>query len=215
MTKSGGDAVQSAYDQILALIAGGEHSTGTWLREQGLAERLGVSRTPVRQALNRLAAEGVVVLHPRRGAEVVAWSQDELDGVLTVRAQLEPLAAALAAERISAAELDTLQGLHEQMCEVVSDGRAMQRVARLNSEFHLALVRSCGNRQLVLTVEMGLRPVLIAHTFQRYSPAALQRSMSHHGELVAALRAGDPDWAGALMRAHIFAARHSGSDLSA
>lgn len=203
------DAVQAAYDAVLGLIASGVQRPGTWLREQALAESLGMSRTPVRQALGRLAAEGVVDIHPRRGAEVLEWSEEEMHGVSVVRAQVEPLAAALAAEAGNPERLESLTALHHQMCALATSRNGVEQIARLNAEFHLEIARLSGNRHLLHVVRLGLRPVMIARTLQQYRPAALARSMNHHAELIEALLANDPDWAAGVMRSHIYAARHA------
>ncbi len=115
MYTSAGDAVlspaggqqrsRSVYDALRAAILHGELAPGTALRETALAEQFHVSRTPVREAIRRLEAEGLVRVEPRRGAVVSELALDELDEIYDIRSALETLAATRAVTRISAREL--------------------------------------------------------------------------------------------------------------
>lgn len=205
-----GDAAERAYQAVLALIVNGTAEDGTWLRETALAEQIGVSRTPVRQALNRLAAEGTVELYPRRGARVVAFSAEEMDSVIDLRARFEPLAAKLAVERSTADDVARLEELAVQMEDLAARGNPdPQRMMSLNNDFHAVFIQGSGNRHLTMAIQTISRPVLVVRTFRAYSEAALGRSMGHHAELVEAARVRDGEWAEAAMRAHILAARHA------
>lgn len=204
------DAAERAYRAVLAMIVGGEAAEGTWLRETTLAEQVGVSRTPVRQALNRLAAEGAVELRPHRGAQVVSFSPEEMDSLFDLRARFEPLAARLAVDRLTPEHIEELAELAAQMESLVEAGDPdPQEMARLNNEFHAVFIREAGNRHLTIAIQTVIRPVFVARTFQTYSRHALERSMRHHAELIEAARLRDGEWAEAVMRAHILAARHA------
>lgn len=204
------DAAERAYRGVLAMIIAGEASEGSWLRETTLAEQIGVSRTPVRQALGRLAAEGAVELHPRRGAQVVSFSPEEMDSLIDLRAQFEPLAARLSVQRLTLKHVEHLERLAAQMESLVEAGKPEpQELARLNDQFHAVFIRESGNRHLTIAIESVMRPVFVARTFQTYTQHAMERSMRHHSELVEAARIGDAEWAEAIMRAHILAARHA------
>lgn len=204
------DAAERAYQAVLAMIVSGEATEGSWLRETTLAEQIGVSRTPVRQALNRLAAEGAVELHANRGAQVVSISPNEMDSLFDLRARFEPLAARLAVSRLEDEHLAELAALAGQMEALVHAGHPdPQEMARLNNDFHGIFIREAGNRHLTLAIQTVIRPVFVARTFQTYSAHALERSMRHHCELLEAARLGDGEWAEAVMRGHILAARHA------
>lgn len=204
------DSAERAYRTVLAMIINGQAAEGSWLRETALAEQIGVSRTPIRQALNRLAAEGAVDLHPRRGAQVVSFGVEEMDSLFALRAQFEPLAARLAVPRLTEEHLAELTSLAAQMEQLVAtDPSDSQEMTRLNNGFHEVFIREAGNKHLTLAIQTVSRPVFVARTFRQYSPAGLERSMRHHRELVEAARAGDGEWAEAIMRAHILAARHA------
>lgn len=201
-------AAEAAYGVIRAGILSGEFARGQRLREEELAERVGVSRTPVREALRRLDAEGLIDFTPNRGARVTAWSERELEDLYEARALLEGFGARLAAARITAEELDELAQIADKMAALAaSDPKPADELTTLNGEFHRAIANASRNSQLD-TLVRGLMDVpLIYRTFQRYSPDRMRASQFHHNELVDALRARDGEWAEAVMRAHILAAR--------
>lgn len=199
---------EGAYEQVRQLIAGGELPAGSWLREATLAERFGVSRTPIREALNRLAAEGLVEISKNKGAQVVSFTPDDVAGLYDVRAGFEPHAALLAVPRMTDDDVRELAALSARMEEVVRAGR-LDELGALNAAFHGIFVDRCGNRHFATALQSLMRPAVVAHTFRQYTPEALQRSMNHHAELVAAAEARDGEWAEAIMRTHILAARNA------
>ena len=186
-------------DTLREDILRGTLPAGSRLGEVELAERLGVSRTPVREALSRLAAEGLVELAPNRGARVASWSVDELEGVFALRSLLEPQLTALAVPHATAADLDALDELAAQMIDL--GDRDLDGLVPLNRAFHDRLVALAG------ALAAAVHSPLVARNFHAYDDVSLRRSMAHHVEIVAALRAGDPEWARAVMTAHIHNAR--------
>jgi DNA-binding GntR family transcriptional regulator len=190
-------------------ILDGELAAGARLGEADLAARLGVSRTPVREALSRLAAEGLVDLSPNRGARVASFSAEELEGIFAVRLALEPLAAARAAERAAAADVTRLQRLADEMVEVGSPGRRqrLDDLVGLNRCFHATLIALAAQPALTSALAGVVHAPVVLRNFHAYDPASLRRSLAHHEEMTAAVRAGDPDWASAVMRAHVANAR--------
>lgn len=201
-------AAEAAYGLIREGILSGELARGQRLREEELALKVGVSRTPIREALRRLDAEGLVDFTPNRGARVTAWSERELEEVYEARALLESYGARLAATRVTADELARLDELTERMERLARKGSAAaDELTVLNGEFHRAVVAAARNSQLETLVRGIMDVPLINRTFQLYSPQRLRASMFHHAELVEALRAADGEWAEAVMRAHILAAR--------
>ncbi|MBE1531972.1 GntR family transcriptional regulator [Actinomadura algeriensis] len=199
-------AADVAYDAVRRMILSGDAAAGSRLGEAELAETLGLSRTPVREALQRLGSDGLVEVLPHRGARVVEWTAADLAEIFELRSLLEPYAAARAA-RIGQDE-SVIAGLTAQCdaMEAAADARDLAELARLNSRFHAALIDASRNGRLPGMLASVVHAPLIVGTFRRYDPAELDRSMNHHRELVAAIAAGDPDWAEAVMRAHIRAA---------
>ncbi len=199
----------SAYGQVRSLIASGELASGSWLRETTLADRIGVSRTPIREALNRLAAEGLVELSRNKGAQVVSFSPDDIAGLYDVRAGFEPHAVLLSIPNLTDDDVAELASLSERMEAVVADGGDMAGLSALNAAFHGIFIERCGNRHVATALQAVMRPAVVAHTFRKYSADALRRSMQHHAELVAAAESRDGEWAEAVMRTHILAARNA------
>ncbi|WP_151724049.1 GntR family transcriptional regulator [Arthrobacter luteolus] len=198
----------SAYARLRTLITSGDIAPGARLREAALAARLGVSRTPVREALNRLAAEGIVEISRNKGAQVVSFTPEDVAGLYDVRAGFEPHAALLAVPRLTDDDVEHLAELNSRM-EAAAAAGDLAALGALNNEFHGIFVDRCGNRHFAIALQTLMRPAVVAHTFGKYSPEALRRSMLHHAELVAAARARDGEWAEAVMRTHILAARNA------
>lgn len=194
---------------VRELILRGEYVGGARLGEAELAERLGVSRTPVREALSRLAAEGLVETTPNRGSRVTAWSVDELEGVFDLRSAIEPRLTALAVARATPAEADDLDAMAHRMCAVGAPGpdQDLDTLVPLNREFHARLVAMAAAPTLATALAGAVRPPIVLRNFHAYDADSLRRSLAHHLEIVAAMRAGDPDWALSVMTAHIRNAR--------
>jgi DNA-binding GntR family transcriptional regulator len=201
-----GQAAEHAYRCIREQILSGERSGGEWLREDGLAESIGVSRTPVREALRHLAAEGLVLYQRNRGVQVQTWTMSDLNEIYGLRSVLEPYGCRLAATS-GRADLEALSAMNSDMEHAANATQPdLDRVTELNNDFHRLIIDASGNARLGDLVTSNLQVPLVRHTFSRYSRSSLQRSMAHHRELVDALRAEDPDWAESVMRSHVHAA---------
>ncbi|MEW2354136.1 GntR family transcriptional regulator [Spirillospora sp. NPDC029432] len=199
-------ATDIAYEAVRQMILSGEAGAGSRLGEAELAETLGLSRTPVREALQRLGADGLVEVLPHRGARVARWTRQDLAEIFELRALLEPYAAARAARLgQDATVLDDLRERCAAMERAAAEGD-LDLVARLNGRFHAAVIEASGNGRLPGMLTSVMHAPLILGTFHRYDAGAMARSMNHHRELVAAIAAGDPAWAESVMRAHIRAA---------
>jgi DNA-binding GntR family transcriptional regulator len=203
------DASERAYTALLTRISAGELSAGERLFEQSLARAIGVSRTPVRDALKRLAAEGMVDIHPNRGAQVVSFTPEDVAALYAMRAEFEPIAARLSVPLLSDDDVARLARLASQMEAIVEDRQDPGGLTSLNNAFHAVFVDGSGNRHLAIALQALFRPAVVTRTFRRYDERALRRSMQHHAELVEAAQARDGEWAEAVMRAHILSARHA------
>jgi DNA-binding GntR family transcriptional regulator len=203
-------AEQKAYEAIRSGIASGAFQAGMHLGAADLAERYGISRTPVREALRRLHAEGFVEFFANRGAYVSNWSQADIEEVFALRTVLEGHAAELSAARLRPGEIQRLAQLADAMEALASDGpgRDLQKLAETNGEFHRIIISAAANRRLAAMISGLVEMALVARTFGFYSEDDLARSMTHHRELIAAFSARDPTWAGSVMRSHIRAAHH-------
>lgn len=199
------------YEILRKAILEGEYLPATRLTAESVAQQHGVSRTPVRDVLWRLHAEGLVDIIPNQGAFVAAPSASDMIESYGLRAILEAQAAELAAKRMTLVQLDELRRLTGRMEEAAATGGAdrLIHLASDNDQFHKSIARAAGNHRLALSIAALAEVPSALKTFTRYSPDQLQRSMSHHRELVSALGERDPAWARAVMEAHIFAARAS------
>lgn len=201
-------ASERAYRWIRSRIASGDHPVGGHLKEEELAEAIGVSRTPVREALQKLAAEGIVEFVPHRGAYVATWSATDIEEIFDLRARLESYGARRAASGVSSEQIVRLRSLANQMDAAARtrSANAADLVAELNNEFHQIIVEAAHSDRLAPLVTGLIQVALVHRTFRRYSPRHLARSLAHHHELVDALEARDPDWAESVMRSHVRAA---------
>ncbi|MFE3448987.1 GntR family transcriptional regulator [Nonomuraea sp. NPDC059194] len=195
-------------DDLRNLILGGQYAPGSRLGEVELAEMLGVSRTPVREALRRLQAEGLVEVVANRGARVVEYPGEDLETIFELRARIEGLAARQAA---AAATPEDAAHLHQVAVSIRdhAERRDLDEVYRLNAEFHQALVRLGGSTVLAQSISSLIHSPVLLRTYSSFDDEAMRRSVNHHIEIAAAVHAGDPDWAEAVMRAHLFSARAS------
>ncbi|WP_276957450.1 GntR family transcriptional regulator [Ferrimicrobium acidiphilum] len=204
-----GDIGTDVYNQLREQLVAGEIMAGQLLREESLAERFGVSRTPIREALRRLQVEGFIEIAPHRGARVLGWRAEDIGEVFALRGVLEPHAARQAALRLSDDDLVVARKLADGMERFAADrpDGFEDQIASLNNQFHALIVSGSGNYRLSEQVQSIMELARVRATFQRYSTHELDRSMSHHRELLDALAARDPDWAESVMKCHIIAAR--------
>lgn len=194
------------YRTIRREILAGERAGGQWLREGEVAAAIGVSRTPVREALRRLAAEGLVRHEPNRGVQVEAWGAEDLDEIFGLRSVLEPWGCGLAAVA-GEVDLDELDDLASRMdAEARRDPLVLDTMTELNNRFHRLILEASGNSRLVGLVSSVVEVPLVWRTFSHYSAESMRRSLAHHHEIVAALRSRDATWAESVMRSHVHAA---------
>lgn len=202
-------AVDRSYREIKIAILNGSYPRGIHLKEEELAERIGVSRTPIREALRRLDADGLVQFVPHQGAFVSVWGERDLDEIFRLRVLLEGYAVELAARNIGPVQLAELERLAEQMEETLrqAPSHARMLIGELNGHFHRSIIEAAESRRIETILGGILELPLAFKTFQRFSRSQLERGMGHHRELIAALAAADPIWAGSIMRAHLQAGR--------
>jgi DNA-binding GntR family transcriptional regulator len=202
-------AVDRVYARLRQGILDGTYAQGTRLGEVDLADALGVSRTPVREALRRLGSEGLLSTLPNKGARVRTWTANELSDIFYLRALLEGHAAARAASRVTDADIRHMNDLVTRMEGATEDGVApdIDLITELNGAFHGAIVTASGNSLLPELMKSLIHVPVVSRTYRLYSPARMRQSMRQHREVLDALGAGDPGWAEAIMRVHILSAR--------
>lgn len=208
-----GHASEKAYQWIKKKILGKSWPDGAALKESDLSEEIGVSRTPVREALRRLTQEGLVETIPNQGSRLQRWDGADLNEIFGLRVVLESYAAQLAATRITTKELIKLRDLCERMDRLVNAGietaKAKQQLTRLNERFHEAVLQAAHSPRLAALATQVISLPLLYRTFDIYDHSEILRSMAHHKELLDAFSARDPVWAESIMRAHLSAGHRS------
>jgi len=204
-------AAQQAYNTLRAEIIEGVHPPGARVTEQEVAISAGVSRTPVREALRRLEAEGLLRFVPHQGAFVTSWSDQDAEDIFELRAMLESYTARLAANKATAEDVGHLRQLAENQCREAADRSPgyLERIADLNSRFHRRLEKTAASTRLQATLATLSSAPLVLQTFRDYDGDDLNRSAHHHLEIVDAIEAHDGDWAASVMHSHIMAARRA------
>jgi len=201
-------------DEIEELIAFGKLPPGKHLDETELAEHFGVSRTPVREALNQLASAGLIEIRPRRGAVVAELGPQQLVEMFEVMAELEGMCGRLAARRLSAEEQQALQAVHER-CKAVRDGGDPDLYYQLNDEFHGVIYAGSHNAFLIeqaWNLRRRLRPY---RRLQLRVRGRIPNSFDEHEAIVAAIVSGDGELANTLLRAHVIVQGQRFADLIA
>jgi DNA-binding GntR family transcriptional regulator len=202
-------ATDVAYGSIRHGLIAGRWSAGSHLRETELADELGISRTPVREALRRLASEQMVVFEPHLGARVPGWSEQDLSEIFALRVELESYAAGEAARHATPQHVAELRQLARDM-EQAAFGLPQPDyvgITEANDRFHRLIVTASGNRRLMSLVSTLIELPLVIRTFSRFDAKAMARSVQHHYDIADAIADRNADWAIAVMRAHIHAGR--------
>ena len=176
-----------------------ELEPGSWIDEMKMAEAFGISRTPLREALKVLAAEGLVTMKVRRGAYVTEVSEKDLRDVYHLLSLLESDAAATVAEQATAAQLEQLQLLHQELEAAVADA---DQFFRVNEAFHMQLLALCDNRFLSQVVT-DLRKVMKLNRHQSlFKRGRIEDSLQEHAAIVQALAQRNPATARQAMHTH-------------
>jgi DNA-binding GntR family transcriptional regulator len=186
---------------IAQWIIKGELSAGQKLTEQEIAERLGVSRGPVREALRALADAGLLQIEQNRGAFVRKVDLKEAIEIHDVYSALEELAARSAARRLSGAQVEELKSLVESM-DAAAEAEDLDRYYALNLSFHQRLVEGSGNRRLLSFYNRLLNELHLFRRFGLMQRGQMQSSNHEHRQIVEKIAAGAPEEAAEAMRRH-------------
>lgn len=197
---------EQVYRILRQAILKGRLEGGRRLVQEALAQELGTSRIPVRDALRRLHQEGLVHMDERGGYWVTTWGPEEVEELYSLRLLLEPEAVRLACPRLGKGDLKELEDLQVRMEGAAKEGEIDEYVA-LNRSFHLFLYEVAGRRRLlqfIQTLWSGLPPLTPLSV-----PGQLTRSNQEHRALLEALRRRDAEGAAKVLQVHIFHAREA------
>ncbi|MWJ27026.1 FCD domain-containing protein [Halomonas sp. ZH2S] len=195
---------ERVYQTLRRQLMVNHYEPGTHLREEVVAEELGVSRTPVRNAFQRLISEGLLSQGKSRGATVTGWQKSDTEDIFKLRILLESHAAALAACHITATQLDTIIAANVRMRKAI-DGKSNDRIediAEANKSFHEGLFDASGQGYLRMFARTLLHLPMVSGFFI-YSRDEMEESVRQHQEIIAALQAGNDEWAKAAMTCHL------------
>lgn len=195
---------EAAYHQLKDAIHNGALKPGEFLRQEELARKLGISRAPLREALPRLEADGMIVLRPRRGYSVVALDAEEIGDIFDLRSTLEERAVRAATARCLPQDVQKVLGILNMMKEITPvTPEERRRWSDLNLQFHDALAAASGRRHMARMVS-SLRSLV--EPYIRYDvkmTGDVAQADQEHEELAHAFAAGNVDLAGNLIRQHI------------
>lgn len=207
--ETGQKPAERAYETIRAAILSGELPAGAHLREESLARLCGASRTPVREALHRLAAEGLAITENRHRF-VADFSLHEVEVIFDIRARMESYAARVAATRITREQLTRLQelvALIDELGDATADADA-ERYFELNSQFHGVLIDATRSTQLrALTAQAFAVPLVAIKRLVCDQEIDARRSNAQHKDILDALERRDAEWAAAAMMNHIISTK--------
>src|SRR6266566_4728487 len=193
---------QRVYDHLRTEILEGRLEPGAELIEVALAEQLGVSRGPLREAIGRLAAEGLVTVSPRRGAVVRSLSKEEFLELYQVREALERMAMQLAVPRLTDEQFEGLAALNDEM-EAHASRNEVEAFFEANLAFHARLLEASGNAKLQEVYRQLLGQLGRYRLRSLTLRGNLQRSVAEHAAILRAAKRGDAERAAHLMSEHI------------
>jgi DNA-binding GntR family transcriptional regulator len=190
---------EDVAERLRGQIFARELEPGAWIDELKLAAEYGISRTPMREALKVLAAEGLVSMKPRRGAYVAEMSRDDVAQIYHLLALLEADAAGQAARHASDEQLERLQQLHERLEKQV---RQRDAFFAANEQFHMTLLDIAGNRWRTQIVADLRKVMKLNRHHSLFRQGRLADSLQEHRALMAAIRGRESAKAAKLMREH-------------
>lgn len=189
-----------AYAKLLAAIRSGTFLPGDRLRETDVAEKLGLSRTPVREALRRLEADAIVEHRPRLGAVIRTLGHAEVVELYEMRLVLERTASQMAAKHANPAEIDALEGLNTELANSVEDPT---RAAAINQTFHRGIYLATRNRFLLDAARALNNALMLLGPTTLADAERIRTVCAQHQDILDAIRARKPEAAGASAEVHL------------
>lgn len=193
---------ERVFETLAEDILAGKYARGEALGEKMLSEKLGVSRTPVRAALRRLAEDGLIETVANKGSVVVGITMEDIVGIYQIRMRLEGLASFIAASKISKEDLATLLDSVE-LSEFYIKRRNTEKLRELDSEFHETIYRAAGNVQLCKTLSELHRKIKAYRKLSLSVPGRLEKSIAEHREIYEAIAQGNGELADELTSRHV------------
>lgn len=203
-------ASRRAYRELRQAVLERRLPSDRKITEVGLARQLGISRTPIREAIKRLLLEGLLVRRKGQGLWCALPDAEEVREIFELRLRLESYAAAKAAERATAEQIDKLIASAQKITElaqVAEDSEALiASIDHENALFHGLIAEATHSPRLKHLIRSTVDISLVTRTFRRFTPQQRRRSAQHHTEIAAAIAARKPLWAERMMQVHILSA---------
>lgn len=196
------------FEALREAIINGQLEPGERLMEIQLADELGVSRTPIREAIRKLELEGLVLMVPRKGAYVASLSMKDVAEVFEIRGALEGLAAALAAERITDEELENLERQFVKSVELI-DKADLKGMVEVDTGFHQILYQASRNERLAQIISNLREQIQVFRQTSLSYPGRMKIALKEHRGIVDAVSARDSETARKLAQDHIENAENS------
>ncbi|MCE0506152.1 MULTISPECIES: GntR family transcriptional regulator [unclassified Roseivivax] len=201
------NATEQAYQIIRRDILTGKLEEGERLTETRLSEDLGLSRTPIREAIGRLILEGFIDRQSGYTTRVAYFPEDEAEQVYEIRRLVECYSVQRAARLATEEDLAELRRIHAVMQANTPprDDSAYQVLVTANEEFHRTIVNAARSPRLTALMTTVLDVSMVVRTYSMFSEHDLRRSLHHHAEIIDAIEARSPEWASSVMSAHLLA----------
>ena len=194
--------VDRVVDHVSERIISGDLPPGSKVTEDQIASEFGVSRTPVREAVKRLAELGLIVIRPRSGLEVASIDERDVQEITELRAELEAFALRLAASHMTPEDVEELEQISRRCEELAEEGNRSKAFIE-DSRFHLAMAALSGNRHLEETLRRLDVKVQLCRMFLCLSDAKVRADVRFHRRILAAIKKGDAEQAEVLLRKHV------------
>ncbi len=190
---------EKILETIRDAILKGSLKPGERVSEPELAERFGISRTPIREAFRQLESEGYLQVIPRKGAVVASLSERDIEEFYAIKILLEGFAAKMAAEKMTAKDIEKLESINERLAQIAKDGD-VKNFFRVHNEFHEVFIKAAGNEKLYEMINqlvMRFKRLRLASLSQ---PGRMEVSVEEHRNMIAAFKEHDGDRADSLVR---------------
>lgn len=181
---------EKILENIRDAILKGSLKAGERVSEPDLAERYGISRTPIREAFRQLESEGYLTVVPRKGAVVTALSERDVSEFYEIKSMLEGYAAQLAADKLTDREIDRLATINNRLSSLAADGD-VKTFFRVHNEFHELFIRASGNNKLLELIQQMLKKFNRLRIASLSLPGRMEISVQEHEKIIEAFRARD------------------------
>ncbi|WP_417449816.1 GntR family transcriptional regulator [Kordiimonas sp.] len=197
-----------AYNVIKNAVLDGTFTPGERLIEAKLVALIGVSRTPIREAIKQLTADNYLVMRPNSGVAVADWGEHELEDIFKLRAMTEGLVARRASKYITDEQIAALRRHTDEIDKILASGPPFDIPGFLeeNAAFHQTIVSAANSQILAQALERLISPPIVYKVAHNFTAAELTRSNSHHKEIIDSMEARDGDWADHSMQSHVMSA---------